>query len=100
MPASRSARSGIAAGIVAPWALAAALRMTGTERGFPLVPALSFVPYGAVTAVLPLTAAVRARSRTGVLAAGAAGAALAASVLVRAGRQRPALPVPDGDRLR
>src|SRR5215218_6513974 len=100
MPASRSARRRLAAGVAVPWVLAAGLRITGAERGFPLVPALSFVPYAAVTAVLPFAAAVRARSRTGVLAAGASGAALAASVLVRAGRQRPADPVPDGDRLR
>jgi endonuclease/exonuclease/phosphatase (EEP) superfamily protein YafD len=80
--------------------LAAGLRITGSERGFPLVPALSFVPYGAVTAALPFAAAVRAGSRAGVLGSGAAGAALAAAVLVRAGRQRPAVPAPDGDRLR
>ncbi len=86
--------------VAAPWVLAAGLRITGTERGFPLVPALSFVPYAAVTAALPLATAVRAGSRAGVLASGAAGAALAAAVLVRAGRQRPAVPAPDGDRLR
>jgi hypothetical protein len=100
MPASRRARSGLAAGITVPWVLAATLRITGTERGFPLVPALSFVPYAAVTAVLPLAATVRTRSRAGVLAAGAAVAVLAASVLVRAGRQRPGTRLPDGDRLR
>jgi len=101
MPSSRKDRRGLPAGwIAAPWVLAAALRITGTERGFPLVPALSFVPYGALTAVLPVAAAVRARSRGGLLAAGGAGAALAGSVVVRAGRQQPATPAPDGDRLR
>ena len=82
-----------------PWALAAALRITGTERGFPLVPALSFVPYAATTAVLPLGAAVRTGSRAGVLLSAAAGTVLAGSVLSRAGG-RPATPPQDGDRLR
>jgi endonuclease/exonuclease/phosphatase (EEP) superfamily protein YafD len=79
--------------------MAAGLRLTGTERGFPLVPALSFVPQAAATAVLPLAAAVRARSRTGLLLSGAAGAALAGAVLSRAGGRPPA-PPGDGDRLR
>jgi endonuclease/exonuclease/phosphatase (EEP) superfamily protein YafD len=79
--------------------LAAALRLTGTERGFPLVPALSFVPQASATAVLPLAAALRARSRTGVLLSGAAGAALAGAVLSRA-RGPLAAPTEDGDRLR
>jgi endonuclease/exonuclease/phosphatase (EEP) superfamily protein YafD len=71
--------------------LAAALRVTGGERGFPLVPALSFVPYAAASSVLPLTAAVRARSRTGALLSGAAAVTLAGAVLSRAGG-RPAAP--------
>lgn len=100
MPPSRAARGGPAAWIAAPWVLAAALRISGTERGFPLVPALSFVPYGAVTALLPLAAAVRAGSRTGALASGVAGAVLAGAVLARAGRRRPASLPPDGDRIR
>ena len=89
----------LAAAAALPWALGAALRLTGTERGFPLVPALSFVPYGAATAALPLGAAVRTGSRTGVVLSAAAGTALAGAVLSRAGG-RPAAPPADGDRLR
>jgi hypothetical protein len=95
-PTSRG-RSAVAAAL--PWAVAAALRLTGTERGYPLVPALSFVPYAAATAVLPLGGALRARSRAAVLLAGASGTVLAGAVLSRAGR-RPSAPAPDGDRLR
>ncbi|MGY2067853.1 endonuclease/exonuclease/phosphatase family protein [Blastococcus sp. SYSU DS0619] len=82
-----------------PWAAAAALRGTGTERGFPLVPALAFTPYAAATVVLPLAAAVRARSLTGALLAAAAGATLGTAV--RTARGRPAAgPAPAGTRLR
>lgn len=99
MSRSCTTRRRLAAASALPWVLAAGLRLTGTERGFPLVPALSFVPYGAATAVLPLAAAVRAGSRTGVLLSGAAGAALAGAVLSRAGG-RVAAPQGDGDLLR
>jgi hypothetical protein len=68
-----------------PWAVWAALRATGTERGFPLVPAMSFTPYAAVTSVLPLAAAVRVRSRTAGLTAAASGAVLVGAVLARRG---------------
>src|SRR3954447_17646430 len=98
MPSSRTARR-LAGASALPWLLAAGLRLTGTERGFPLVPALSFVPYAAATAVLPLAASVRARSRTGLLLSGAAGAVLAGAVLSRAGGPM-ATPPGDGDRLR
>jgi len=80
-----------------PWVAWAVLRCTGSERGFPLVPAMSFTPYAAATAVLPLTAAVRARSRPALLLAAASGAALAGTVL---GRRGTPTPVPDGPRLR
>lgn len=99
MSRSCTTRRRLAAASALPWVLAAGLRLTGTERGFPLVPALSFVPYGAATAVLPLAAAVRAGSRTGVLLSGAAGAVLAGAVLSRAGG-RVAAPQEDGDLLR
>jgi endonuclease/exonuclease/phosphatase family metal-dependent hydrolase len=83
--------------VALPWVAWAVLRATGTERGFPLVPALSFTPYAAVTSVLPLAAAVRARSwTTGLLAAGA-GAVLTGAVLARRGTP---VPVPDGPRVR
>jgi endonuclease/exonuclease/phosphatase family metal-dependent hydrolase len=98
MPLSRTARRRLAAASALPWALAAGLRLTGTERGFPLVPALSFVPQAAVTAVLPLAAAVRAGSRTGLLLSGTAGVVLAGAVLSRAAG--PAAAPGDGDLLR
>ena len=98
MPPTRTASDRPAAAAAVPWVLAAVLRATGTERGFPLVPALAFVPYAAGTAVLPLGIALCARSRTGAVVSGAAGAMLAAFVLGRAGRQAP--PPGEGHRLR
>jgi endonuclease/exonuclease/phosphatase family metal-dependent hydrolase len=95
--------------IALPWAMWAVLRASGAERGFPLVPAMSFTPYTAATSVLPLAAAVRAGSRTAGLMAAASGAVLAGTVLPRR-RHSPhaAFPgnaagrsaVPDGPRLR
>lgn len=99
MAPSRRARRRLAVAAALPWALAAGLRLSGAERGFPVVPALSFVPYAAGTAVLPLAAAVRAGSRTGVALSVMAGAALAAAVLSRAGGPPAAAPG-DSDRLR
>lgn len=96
MVAPRSAR---AAAVALPWVVWAALRSTGWERGFPLVPALTFTPYAAAGAVLPLGIALRLRSRAGGLLSLGAGAALAAAVLGRRGRDGG--PVPDGgNRLR
>jgi endonuclease/exonuclease/phosphatase (EEP) superfamily protein YafD len=98
VPPPRRARR-LAAAAALPWALAAGLRLTGTERGFPLVPAISFVPYAAATAVLPLGAAARTGAWSGVLLSAVAGTVLGGAVLCRAGG-RPA-PVPrDGGRLR
>ncbi|MGY1916917.1 endonuclease/exonuclease/phosphatase family protein [Blastococcus sp. SYSU DS0973] len=88
-----------AAGAALPWAVWAALRATGAERGYPLVPALAFTPYAAATAVLPLAAAVRARSLPGTLLAAAAGATLGAAVVSHRGRP-PTGPPPAGTRLR
>ena len=82
-----------------PWVVWAVLRATGAERGFPLVPAMSFTPYAAATAVLPLSAAVRARSVAGAVLSIAAGTALAGAVLARAGGRRRA-ESPDGPRVR
>jgi endonuclease/exonuclease/phosphatase family metal-dependent hydrolase len=87
-----------------PWVAWAVLRATGSETGFPLVPAMSFTPYAAVTSVLPVAAAVRAGSRTaGLLAGGAAavlaGTVLAGTVLARRGAASP-IDIPDGPRVR
>jgi hypothetical protein len=77
------------------WAL---LRATGAERGFPLVPAMSFTPYAAVTAVVPLAVAARARSVPGAALSAGAAAVLAGAVLARA-RGRRTAPV-NGPRIR
>jgi endonuclease/exonuclease/phosphatase family metal-dependent hydrolase len=82
-----------------PWATWALLRATGTERGFPLVPALSFTPYAAATAALPALLAARTGSRAGLLLAGGAGLALGRAVAPRY-RGRPPSPDATGDRLR
>lgn len=98
MPAPRSARRRWALVAALPWAGWAAVRATGSERGFPLVPALAFTPYAAATAVVPLAVSAWARSLPGaVLSAGAAGA-LGAAVL-GGGTTTPA-PRGDGVRLR
>ena len=90
----RSARRRWALAATAPWATWAVLRATGAERGFPLVPALSFTPYAAATAVLPLALAGRARSRAAALVAAMAGAVLAGAVLAPAGRRQAVRPQP------
>src|SRR5215218_8405270 len=72
-------------GAALPWVAWAALRLTGSERGFPLVPAMSFTPYAAASAVLPLALAGRERSVAGAVLSGGAGLALAAAVLARGG---------------
>ena len=82
-----------------PWVAWAVLRATGTERGFPLVPALSFTPQAAAGAVLPAAVAARAGSRAGVALAAGSGLLLGCAVAPRH-RRRAAGPVPDGERLR
>ncbi|NEK84856.1 endonuclease/exonuclease/phosphatase family protein [Blastococcus saxobsidens] len=94
-----AARSRWAVAAAAPWAVWAALRATGGERGFPLVPALAFTPYAAATSVLPLAVAATARSRAGAVLAAAAGAVLAGAVLGNRGTSAP-VPVAGGERLR
>jgi hypothetical protein len=84
----------------APWAVCAVLRATGSECGFPLVPALSFTPHAAASAVLPLALAVRARSATAALLAAGSGAVLAGAALAPARRRPRPEPLPDGARLR
>jgi endonuclease/exonuclease/phosphatase family metal-dependent hydrolase len=99
MPAPRSARRRWAGAAAVPWLVWAAVRATGSERGFPLVPALSFTPYAAATAVVPLAVAAWARSATGAALSAGAGVALAAAVLARRGG-RPVPPDAGGMRLR
>ena len=73
--------------MTAPWAVCAVLRATGSERGFPLVPALAFTPYAAATSVLPLVVALRSGSRGAAVVAATAGVALGGAVLGRARRE-------------
>jgi endonuclease/exonuclease/phosphatase (EEP) superfamily protein YafD len=80
--------------LAAPWAGFAALRALGAERGFPLVPALSFTPQAAVTSVLPLTAALLTRSRAATALAAGSALVLGGAVLQRA---RPSAPVSAAD---
>jgi hypothetical protein len=72
----RRRRTALAA--AAPWALLAGLRITGAERGLPLVPAVAFTPQAAMTSVLPLALALARRSRAAALVAAGSGVALAA----------------------
>jgi endonuclease/exonuclease/phosphatase (EEP) superfamily protein YafD len=97
MARGRRRAGAIAAGV--PWLVWAAVRLTGSERGFPLVPALTFTPHAAAGALLPVGLALRARSRAGLLLSAGAGTALAAAVLARAGGA-PAPAPPGQARLR
>jgi hypothetical protein len=99
MSAPRPVRRRWALAAALPWAAWAAVRATGSERGFPLVPALAFTPWAAATSVVPLAVAAWARSPAGAgLSAGAA-ATLASAVLARRGGGPAAAP-PGGARLR
>jgi endonuclease/exonuclease/phosphatase family metal-dependent hydrolase len=100
MPTPQSVRRRWALAATAPWATWALLRATGSERGFPLVPALSFTPYAAATAVVPLLLAARARSVAAATVAAGSGAVLGAAVLAPALRGRTLRSVPGGARLR
>jgi hypothetical protein len=100
MPACRPPRRRWALVATAPWAVWALLRATGSERGFPLVPAVSFTPHAAATAFVPLAVAARAGSGAAALVAAGSGAVLAGAVLAPALRARPARPAPPGTRLR
>ncbi|MCW2743127.1 MAG: Metal-dependent hydrolase [Blastococcus sp.] len=82
-----------------PWVVWAGLRLTGTERGFPLVPAMSFTPYAAASAVLPLALSARYRSPAGAVLSASAGIALTGAVLAR-GRRPPGGPPAGGTRVR
>ena len=99
MVASRNRRGRPAIAAALPWVVWAALRATGTERGFPLVPAMSFTPHAAAGAVWPFALAVRGGSPTAALLSAASGATLAAAVLGRRAATGPAVP-PEGPRLR
>jgi endonuclease/exonuclease/phosphatase family metal-dependent hydrolase len=86
MPLPERRRRGVAIVAALPWAGWALVRATGADRGFPLVPAVSFTPYAAATAVLPLAVAGWARSVPAALLSAGSAAALAGAVLSRAVR--------------
>lgn len=98
----QSARQTAAIAAVLPWAICAALRATGGERGFPLVPAMAFSRYATLTSPLPAVLAARAGSRTGLLLAAGAGGVLGATVARR--HHRPIQPAAEspaaGERMR
>ena len=99
VPADRARWTALA--LAAPWAAWAALRATGAERGFPLVPALAFTPYAAATSAVPLAAALLSRSRAATAVAAGSTAVLAAAVLARTRPSALAAPAgTDGPRLR
>ncbi|GHE09709.1 endonuclease/exonuclease/phosphatase family protein [Klenkia taihuensis] len=83
--------------LTTPWAVCAGLRATGTERGWPLVPALSFVPYAAASSVLPLALAAARRAPVATAVAAAAAGVLAGAT---AGRTVAAPPPGPGPRVR
>jgi endonuclease/exonuclease/phosphatase family metal-dependent hydrolase len=99
MPPSERRRRGVAIVAALPWAGWALVRATGADRGFPLVPAVSFTPYAAATTVLPLAVAGWARSVPAALLSAGSGAALAGAVLSRAGRSARRAPA-TGPRVR
>ncbi|WP_138759859.1 endonuclease/exonuclease/phosphatase family protein [Modestobacter altitudinis] len=84
--------------LAAPWAGWAAVRATGSDHGFPLVPATAFTRYAAGTSVLPVVAGVLARSRSATWLAAGAAAVLGGSVLAGV-RRTPGGPT-DGRALR
>lgn len=85
---TRRRRTLPAGAVAVPWAVWAALRAGGAERGFPLVPAMAFTPYAAATALLPVAVAAAGRSRTATAVSAGSAAVLAGAVLGRA-RPRP-----------
>jgi endonuclease/exonuclease/phosphatase family metal-dependent hydrolase len=83
--------------LATPWAVCAGLRVTGAERGWPLVPAMSFTPYAAASAVLPLGVALARRSPVAAVVSAAAAAVLGAATVART---RPAPAPAPGPRVR
>jgi len=89
-PLRPSAAGVVAAAVATPWVLWAAMRAFGLERGHPFVALVSFSPYMAALAPLPVVLALLLRRRLVAAVAVVAALTLAASVLPRmaAGPQR------------
>lgn len=79
-----SRRTLLALALLAPWAAWALVRTLGLDRVHPVVAAMSFTPYAALTAVVPILAALVLRRRGVALGGVAVGAVLALAVLPRA----------------
>jgi endonuclease/exonuclease/phosphatase family metal-dependent hydrolase len=71
-------------GLAGFWALWALIRLTGFERGFPLVPLISYTPYMAVATVVPLAVALALRRWIPALLAAVAGMYFVFALLPRA----------------
>lgn len=83
-PRASVTRTLIAVALAAPWIAWAVVRVPGLDRGHPLVALMSFTPYAAMTAPLPVAAALILRRWVVAAVAAAAVIALAAVVLPRA----------------
>ncbi|MFY9487091.1 MAG: endonuclease/exonuclease/phosphatase family protein [Solirubrobacterales bacterium] len=59
---SRRSRQLLAALVAAPWCIWAVVRLLALDAGWPVVPALSFTPWVALTSVLPIVFALLMRS--------------------------------------
>ena len=70
--------------LVAGWTAWLAARLLGLERGFPLVPLITFTPWVALGSVIPVAAAALARRRLAALVASVVALGFAAVVLPRA----------------
>ncbi|TDQ51431.1 endonuclease/exonuclease/phosphatase family protein [Actinorugispora endophytica] len=102
-PARRSRRpwpTVVAALLLLPWALWALVRGFGLESGYPLTAGVTFTPYAAATAVLPLLFALLARRWLPALAAALVAAVLVGLLLPRALADAPPDPAPTGPALR
>lgn len=82
-PVNGRAARGIAVAFTVPWLLWAAVRVFGWDAGYPLVPAISFTPYVALSSVLPVAGGVLVRSRTAIVLALVAVTAFAVVLLPR-----------------
>src|SRR3954454_3706035 len=86
-------RSWVALLVAVPWVVWSALRTVGVELPFPLVAALAFTPYAALTSPLPVVVALALRRRGVALVSALAALALGLAMVPRA----VAGPRPDAD---
>jgi endonuclease/exonuclease/phosphatase (EEP) superfamily protein YafD len=77
-------RTAVAIAVAVPWIAWATVRLFGLDTGPLLVPAISFTPYAAATAWIPIVVALALHRRAVALVALAAAVALVAAVAPRA----------------